>query len=206
MDIANGVYRYTFLSLGSGFGRNSNKISHHIIITNRGQSLVLPPAMIMCPDGKPGGTNFGAAFGDGMSKKPDSSASTHAGMAGMPHSLSKRQGGLLSALIPKMSVFIGQGDEGTATSFFAKGSSVKTGYFIGQKDTFSMLAEVVNYEKKDTEVYVTIDYEYIPNVPARTKEWLEVGMGALTVTPCGSQNLRKYFQDYGGNLPFTTWC
>lgn len=116
-------------------------------------------------------------------------------MAGMPPSLAKRQGGLLSALIPKMSVFVGQGDEGTATSFFAKGSSVKTGYFIGTKDTFSMLAEVVNYEKKEQEVYVTIDYEYIPNVPARTKEWLEVGMGALTVTPCGSQNLRKYTAD-----------
>lgn len=149
----------------------------------------------MCPDGKPGGTNFGAAFGDGMSKKPDS-PSGHpdgmAGMTGMTHA--KRQGGFLSALIPKMSVFVGQGDEGTATSFFAKGSSVKTGYFIGKKDTFSMLAEVINYEKKDTEIYVTIDYEYIPNVPARTKEWLEVGMGAITVSPCGSQNLREWFQ------------
>lgn len=152
----------------------------------------------MCPNGKPGGMDFGAAFGDGMSKKPDSSAGGHAGMAGghagmagMPSSLKKRQGGFLSALVPKMSVFVGQGDEGTATSFFAKDSSVKTGYFIGTKDTFSMLAEVVNYEKKEQEVYVTIDYEYIPNVPARTKEWLEVGMGALTVTPCGSQNLRK---------------
>jgi hypothetical protein len=169
----------------------SNKNSHHIIITNRGQSLVTPPATIMCPNGKPGGTNFGAAFGDGMSKKPDSGASPHAGMAGMKHA--KRQGGFLSALIPKMSVFIGQGDEGTATSFFAKGSSVKTGYFIGKKDTFSMLAEVVNYEKKEQEVYVTIDYEYIPNMPSRPKEWYEVGMGALTVTPCGSQNLRKFY-------------
>ncbi|KAE9981883.1 hypothetical protein EG328_011339 [Venturia inaequalis] len=151
---------------------------------------IIPPATIMCPNGMPGGTNFGAAFGDGMSKKPDSPTGGHAGMAGMPPSLSRRQGGLLNALIPKMSVFVGQGDEGTATSFFAKGSPVKTGFFIGTKDTFSMLAEVVNYEKKEQEVYVTIDYEYIPNVPARTKEWLEVGMGALTVTPCGSQNLR----------------
>lgn len=152
----------------------------------------------MCPNGMPGGTNFGAAFGDGMSKKPDSPTGSHAGMAGMPPSLSRRQGGLLNALIPKMSVFVGQGDEGTATSFFAKGSPVKTGFFIGTKDTFSMLAEVVNYEKKEQEVYVTIDYEYIPNVPARTKEWLEVGMGALTVTPCGSQNLRTYYK----NPPF----
>lgn len=150
----------------------------------------------MCPNGKPGGTNFGAAFGDGMPKKPDSPASGHAGMAGMPPSLVKRQGGLLGVLTPKMSVFIGQGDEGTATSFFAKDSSVKTGYFIGTKDTFSMLAEVVNYEKKEQEVYVTIDYEYIPNVPSRTKEWLEVGMGALTVTPCGSQNLRKCSENW----------
>ncbi|QDS72520.1 hypothetical protein FKW77_000157 [Venturia effusa] len=175
MDIASGVY------------------SHHIIITNRGQAMVMPPAMIMCPNGMPGGTNFMDVLSGGKPKNSSSTAGGHAGhgdMAGIPPSLTKRQGSLLDALIPKVSVFIGQGDEGTATSFYAKGSAVKTGFFIGTKDTFSMLAEVVNYEKKEQEVYVTIDYEYIPNVPARTKEWLEVGMGALTVTPCSSQMLR----------------
>jgi hypothetical protein len=168
--------------------------------------MVPPPVISWCPNGMPGGTNFGSGMTMGSAKKLDDPA---VGMAGMSHGHSRRQapaGGLsgllssigssmssaLSSFIPKFSIFVGQGDEGSPMNFYSKTSPIKTGFFIGKADTFNMMAEVVNYEKKNVEIYITIEYEYIPNIPMRTKEWLEVGMGAINVSPCASANLRKY--------------
>jgi len=48
---------------------------------------------------------------------------------------------------------------------------------------------VINYENKEQEVYVSLEYEYLPNYPTEPKDLHDVGMGAINVSPCGLQAL-----------------
>jgi hypothetical protein len=98
---------------------------------------------------------------------------------------------LMDSLVPPVSVFIGQGDEGSAMGFAAKGSKVKSGFWIGQRDTFNVMAELVNYKTEPQEVYISMDYEYL-NMPARPKEYYAVGMGAINVAPCATEQMCEF--------------
>ncbi|KAF2395827.1 hypothetical protein EJ06DRAFT_255790 [Trichodelitschia bisporula] len=178
--------------------------SHHVIITDIGHPMVMMPVTVRCPGGGMGGFNFGGMMAG--SKGGDAAAKGGSGMAGMSHGghapvVQRRQasdsplsgllgalgklGSTLSTLAPPISVFVGQGDEGSGLTFQTKGSTLKSGFYLSAKDQLNMMAEVINYKNVGQDVYITLEYEYIPNLPTRPKEYLDVGMGAINVDPCG---------------------
>jgi len=79
------------------------------------------------------------------------------------------------------SVFIGAGAEGTMNIFAAKSATLKTGYYIQPKDKLFYTAEVVNYKNYEQDVYVSLEYEY---VPGGKQNYMDVQMGALNVDGC----------------------
>jgi hypothetical protein len=94
----------------------------------------------------------------------------------------------------KFSIFIAKGNEGDASVFapLNTSSAVKSGYWIGKDDVMLGMAEVINYKKVPQQVYLTIDYEYLPVNGPRPAEFLEVGFGTVMVTQCGDINLRRF--------------
>jgi hypothetical protein len=103
-------------------------------------------------------------------------------------------GGMLGGL--KFSMFIAKGNEGDSSVFAALNpkSPMKSGYWIGKGDQVLGMAEAISYKDVPQDVYLTIDYEYIPVNGPRPKEYLDVSFGTIMVTDCGELNLRK-FQD-----------
>jgi hypothetical protein len=104
---------------------------------------------------------------------------------------------MMGGFMPSISVFIGQGDEGSAMAFTARNSPIKSGFWIGAKDTFNVMSEVINYDNVPKDVYISLEYEYLP-MPSRPKEYYEVGMGAINVSPCSSiaicESERRYMK------------
>jgi hypothetical protein len=84
-------------------------------------------------------------------------------------------------------VFIGKGGEASATVFADPTKSIKTGYAIGQKDRITVTMELINYDEVEKEIYLTLDYEYLPNAPIG---YLDVGMGAINSDGCGAMAIR----------------
>ena len=93
--------------------------------------------------------------------------------------------GKMGIFTPGISVFIGQGDEGSAMAFTAKNSPIKSGFWIGDKDKFNVMSEAINYDNVAKDMYISMEYEYLP-MPSRPKEYYDVGMGAINVSPCSS--------------------
>jgi hypothetical protein len=89
------------------------------------------------------------------------------------------------------SIFAGQGDEGSPMSYATKNSDLKSGFWLGAKDTFAFMSEVVNYHNYEKDIYVSVEYEYL-KMPVRPKDWYAVGMGALNTSPCGQADLCKF--------------
>jgi hypothetical protein len=195
----------TRLELGSGL------YSHHIISADFGRAMIGPPIFSICPNGLPGGFNFESFAGVGKGAKPMSmfgiGGGNHGakdGKGGGGHNMNsmksntvlrKRQLGdilqnLASSLIPKFSFWFAQGDDGTRTHFAAKGSEMKSGFYMGTDNKINLMTEVINYENVEKDFYITIDYEYIPELTSLPKDYYDVGIGALTVVPCSSANLR----------------
>jgi hypothetical protein len=77
-------------------------------------------------------------------------------------------------------------------TYATKNSQLKSGFWISKTDQLNMMAEVINYDQFEKEIYVSLDYEYLPNFQSRPKEYYDVGFGSINVTPCGSSMLRKY--------------
>jgi hypothetical protein len=96
--------------------------------------------------------------------------------------------------ISKFSIFIAKGNEGDASVFapLNTSSTVKSGYWIGKDDPVLGMAEVVNYKTVPQDVYLTLDYEYMPINAPRPAEYLDVGLGTVMVTQCGDLNLRRF--------------
>jgi hypothetical protein len=78
-------------------------------------------------------------------------------------------------LIDTMNLFIGKGNEGDAAIFSPLNisSPVKSGFWFSKTSQPIIIAEVVNYKKSPQQVYLTLDYEYLP-FPARPTGWLDV--------------------------------
>jgi hypothetical protein len=113
----------------------------------------------------------------------------HANMGG-GHSKRQAMGGAseflswLDKFMPSVAVFVGGGGSaGSGAAFAGKGSEIKTGAFISQTDRFAVSSELVNYDPKEKEIYITLDFEY---VPGKASGLLNVGMGALSVDDCSS--------------------
>jgi hypothetical protein len=68
-----------------------------------------------------------------------------------------------------------------ATNYYsAPNSTVKAGYWLGEKQKqFSLNAELINYREHTTPVYVTTEVEYVNGWP---KEYLDASMSLLSVT------------------------
>jgi hypothetical protein len=192
----------------------SNVYSHHISIVSVGQPQIIVPIVSWCPNGMPGGFDFSpnmkgsdsksmGGMSHGRSKRQVQQLTKPAG-DGSP-SQSSAGGGFLGAIIsgistlfsglssamPGISILLSQGDEGTPATFYVRDAVIKSGFYVSKKDWFNMMMEVINYEKYERDIYLSLDYEYIPNMPSRPKEWLATGIGAVNVSPCDSSNLRK---------------
>ncbi|KAF2666845.1 hypothetical protein BT63DRAFT_457803 [Microthyrium microscopicum] len=190
MDIDKGVY------------------SHHVIMADVGRVMVPVPAFAKCPDGSIGGFNFDpakmagggmggaggkaghgdAGHGKSMLKKRQFAGSVDPKMIDML----KTPGGqaMMAKMMPAISIFVGQGDDGTAMRYAApKGSVIKSGFHIGKNDEMNLMSEVVNYDNAVKDIYVSLDYEYIP-MPGKVEDgWYDTGNAALNVQPCGGLDL-----------------
>lgn len=141
-----------------------------------------------CKGGKGGMPGMG---GFGMMSTPKGPSSGHSGhMKRSPQGLGGL-GGILGSL--KFSMFIAKGNEGDASIFAPLNttSSMKSGYWIGKGDQVLGMAEAISYKTVPQDVYLTIDYEYLPIGGPRPKEYLDVSFGTIMVTDCGELNLRK---------------
>jgi hypothetical protein len=178
---------------GSKVGIGSGVYSHHILMTDIGRSqvrpIVQPPS---CGNGKKPGGGFEALFSGVMGGMRGGGMG---GMASHGPPSRKRQipagldMGRLSQYMPKFSVFIGQGDEGSPMTFVDPSKSIKSGFYMGQNEAMVLLAEAINYSKEPSEIYVKMDYEYLPDIPSAPKEYYDVALGAINVSPCSDINL-----------------
>ena len=84
--------------------------------------------------------------------------------------------GKMGAFKRGISVFIGQGDEGSAMSFTSKNSPIKSGFWIGDKDKFNVMSEAINYDTVAKDMYISVEYEYIP-MPSPPEGVLRCGNG-----------------------------
>jgi len=98
-------------------------------------------------------------------------------------------GGIMGGL--KFSMFIAKGNEGDSSIFAPLNpkSPMKSGYWIGKGDQVLGMAEAISYKDVPQDVYLTIDYEYVPVNGPRPKEYLDVSFGTIMVTDCGELNL-----------------
>ena len=94
------------------------------------------------------------------------------------NSLSKRQFG--------MSVFIGGGGSvGSGNPFSPRpGTNIKSGYWIGKGGGMQLTSELVNYDPKEKDIYLTLDVEW---VPGKDPNMLDVGMGAISADRCADK-------------------
>jgi hypothetical protein len=83
-------------------------------------------------------------------------------------------------LMDSMSQFIGKGNEGDPAVFSPLNltSSVKSGYWFPKTSQPLMIAEIVNYKPTAQQVYITMDYEYLP-FPAKPTGWLDVSFSPV---------------------------
>jgi Fe-S cluster biogenesis protein NfuA len=171
--------------------------THHIVVTDMDRSFNMAPftpGRGSCSSGRGGMPGLG---GFGMMGSPKGSNPTSQGHGTHQKRSPQRSGGFggLSGAM-KFSMFIAKGNEGDASIFAPLNSSspVKSGYWIGKNDVILGMGEVINYKTVPRQVYLTIDYEYIPVNGARPAEYLDVSFGTVMVEQCGSINLRMFSQ------------
>lgn len=98
-------------------------------------------------------------------------------------------GNLLQRLLPDVAIMIGEGGESTPSMFAGRDKNIKSGFWVGEDHRLNAMAEVINYNTQDKEVYLSIDYEYLPNVGTeRPSDYREVAFGVLAVG-CGKLDL-----------------
>jgi hypothetical protein len=91
----------------------------------------------------------------------------------------------LQGFLPKVSVFVGGGGSVGSGSAFAVSrsvSNVRSGAYVAPSDTFQVTSEIVNYDPVDKDIYITLDFEW---VPGKVENLLDVGMGAIQLD-CGT--------------------
>jgi hypothetical protein len=158
---------------GTQTGISNGVYGHHFITVDLGRPQILPPAFPACAN-RFAGSNLGGASPLGGVLSGIQGKNSHG-------SHQKRQ-------MPGISVFVAKGGDDGKSIFTAVNSTVKSGFYIGKQDSILFTAELVNYDPIPKEVYFSLDYEYIPGRP---QGLLDVGMGTLDVTGCGSFTLSK---------------
>ncbi|KAF1992051.1 hypothetical protein K402DRAFT_459245 [Aulographum hederae CBS 113979] len=78
---------------------------------------------------------------------------------------------------------LGSGDDGAPMSYASSQPDViKTGFYVGKEEKVMHSSEYVNYKDYPQDIYMTIDYEYIPGKPEGYSDALH---SSFTVTGCG---------------------
>jgi hypothetical protein len=82
--------------------------------------------------------------------------------------------------------FIGTGEDSNGlTVYTSKDGTRNTGYHVGAQDTFSGVAQLVNYNKESKQVYVYYDLEWVPGIVGE-----DVKTATFTAT-CGGSRMIK---------------
>jgi hypothetical protein len=75
--------------------------------------------------------------------------------------------------------FFGLGNEKTPAAYQIPGSSIKSGYYLAPDNKFILVNELMNMDEEEKEVYVTVNWEYVPGKPEGFKQaqdiWLDLG-------------------------------
>jgi hypothetical protein len=178
--------------------------THHIIAVDKSRMLNMAPIVpnsmssLTCAAGKLWDTLLGKTPA-AQSSKPNSMAH---GSQGSPVKRSPQVSGWPqltgewgAALPGVFSLFIAKGNEGDSTIFAAPETSqaqqVKSGYWLGKNDKILGIAEVVSYKPVPQDVYLSIDYHYVPINGPRPPEYLDAGLGVIMTEECGDLNLRE---------------
>jgi hypothetical protein len=157
---------------GSKIGITEGIYTHHFITVDLSRSQVPNPVKTTCADGKGGLLGLGGMYAP---KPAAHKAAAH----------QRRQLGGSPLFGPGVSVFVGKGNELGSSIFAAPNSTVKSGFYVSKNDRMYMTAELVNYEPADRDIYVMLDYEYIPSRDGkRPAEYMDVGMGSIAVDGC----------------------
>jgi hypothetical protein len=62
---------------------------------------------------------------------------------------------------PMGMLFLGGGSDASGATYATPDKNIQSGYHI-KNNTFAMTADIVNYNTKNTTIYVTYDLEYLP--------------------------------------------
>ncbi|KAF1809059.1 hypothetical protein P152DRAFT_174848 [Eremomyces bilateralis CBS 781.70] len=179
----------------TGFG----VYTHHIIMMDIGRPMVTLPVEARCKNGTKGGgfDSLGALGGAAMGGMGGSGAGApsgghshgrknkrqhdHSGSEGTPmapEGISVPPG----FQMPAISVLVGTGEDASPQVFASKDPKVKSGFYIGSNDTFTAMVEAVNYNPYEKDIYLSMDYEYIPG--PREPGWLNSGIGSISIDGC----------------------
>jgi hypothetical protein len=151
---------------GKQVGVANGIYTHHIIVVQNGR-MQLPNPVGPPADCGAGINPFGGLLG--MAK----------GAGGHSHSKRQEIPEWLAKILPKVSVFVGGGGQVGSGSAFAvplSVSKVRSGAYISKSDTFQFASEIVNYDPVEKEIYLTLDFEW---VPSKENELHDIGMGSV---------------------------
>ncbi|KAF1817033.1 hypothetical protein P152DRAFT_478086 [Eremomyces bilateralis CBS 781.70] len=157
--------------------------THHILFADIGRPAVSLPLGAVCPDGIKNAGGFagqGAALA-GSGPPPGVTASGPPGQS-EGHSHGRKRQAPPGSKIPPISILVGNGEDASPLVFASKDPSVKSGFYIGEEDKFGLMAEVINYDNHDKDVWFSVDIEYIEG--PREPDYLDVGGGALNIDGC----------------------
>ncbi|KAF2663440.1 hypothetical protein BT63DRAFT_461169 [Microthyrium microscopicum] len=181
---------------GTRLGLDHGIYVHHVISLDIGRAGVMPPAFAMgcnplagfnlssmaSGGGKAAGGHSHGMRRDTTVDEPKSSSPVAPKSTQPASSWASTLGSIFAP--PKVSIFVGKGNEAQATLFAAPNTTVKSGYYIGKTDQIYASAEIVNYKTYDREVYLSLDYEYVPGNGKRPEGYMDVGMGAINIDAC----------------------
>jgi hypothetical protein len=170
---------------GKQLDLNDGIYTHHIVVSNLGRGAGIAPilpSMNVCKGSN--SKSFEKIFG----MSPRGGARDARGSSHQKRNPQASGGGFG----PRgFSIFIAKGNEGD-TSIFAPVNSTlaKSGYWIGEGDKMSAIAEIVNYNDEPREVFLAFDMEYLKFDGPRPSDYLDVSFGYMFTEQCGDINLR----------------
>jgi hypothetical protein len=85
--------------------------------------------------------------------------------------------------------FVVSGNDEAANWFTTTNGAFNSGYTVGENQMLAMQAELVNYKNESQQVYVTVDYEFVPTKPEGVAD---SSVSLFSVTGCA-------FPDYHRN-------
>jgi hypothetical protein len=181
--------------------------THHIVVVTSGRSLNMAPIMstdlssFSCAAGKAWEALFGATPNTQGSKPSSSDHGSHSKRSPqLGGSFGASPSGGLGAR-GLFDIFIAKGNEGDSSIFATQNTSspIKSGYWVGKSDPILGVAEIISYKPVPQEVYLTVDYHYIPMNGPKPADYLDAGFGTIMTQQCGDINLRKFIVESCGD-------